>query len=1354
MNTRNLDTYRGHANEAINAPEGPLPPALQELADTATESAVHAKNLLKLSMYAGKIHSVSSLNPVSLTQAARWIDENTLQTQVFLNELWASIPEDGIRTDKMNQDITKYLGIPFMTNSVSSWATIIEPVPAPASVSPITIPAAAPASPTWAPAIQNTDFALDPTRAYAEVSSEWLIPDVFKRTPEVMAQLKLLEKHGIIVNGDRAIIENPQAMKLFQRYTDVLNFIHHVPRESEDSEIQWLENKTKLMDNYVFLINEGSDFMTESIKTVLAYKYAEAIYNDVIRMGSIIESQGYQAEWEDASWNPVPAQAEWYYIRKLSDGNEDTDNPYNRVLLDANTRNLIDVARVSSMVRKNFALNEKKLVGDAPLVAHILKQHAILDPSGKRIQKAQFLLLNKAHVLNEIDGRIKAQRNANKLSPQSYQELSFLKEYVERAEVPRQNYMKSVLKQVNLYKSFLWDKALISGDFNIAEFNTATEKGKAEMIADAVRNNRWSALILGIILWIMGKKNLAAAAIGVGLLGNTIADGIESIWWGIENLTDEDLDIVKISDITYTIDNSKFQGGYEKIADLNRKNIATIYDPSNNQKLPTLDNVLLFDITNAIASNALNIQIQDSNSETAKDLVGWLSGKLDSKGQVFSESDLETYVELLKVSWLKEGSDETVLDYLLDGADILSKEYSSDDYNFTTSGQFDTALHEQFWALWIWADREKRENYLMLFEKTEELLYSGAGDETKTQWEKANGVFEKLWAAIKWWFNGVDTQQQIQRVWELKNYVRSDSSIPTRWDIVQILENYELLLQKQDEFADVSHNWYDKDSAGNKYAWTTADDWLEYLSITEQWSPIDNLYAIQDSIVDKQEKLREIKLAVNNTPLLFWDFIELIEKEEEYLTWIYAKIEKELDAWSGIADAPSRLGTSAENIAELRWLRKVLTQTHRVENSLKGSTDELKAGLSFNFQRHITDFYIKAKKEGINGVNATATVGVGLWESMQDFFKLTVNSIPYSNLVVWTLQLQSLPQADIVIFDDSTIDTRTIEDIESQIKLAMIDTYLRGIEENAKKLAELKAIYEPILNEKVTTTDAAGNSIEDYRLNTTRHQELRSRIGAERDELITTIQSKITEFASTYRWQAVAETISQLDPTATKDLTKLWNFETVQRFLATTDGNTNTQIANIRNSAQAVLWDNSFLDYILPTHSSLKQAFQTELDSLRANVELPAFMQVEQNKTPEYTVVEVNKNIEILKRLRDILGIPTTILDNKITEWNSKFDAIATLGDIAGLKDAMNHDKNRLQNEVNALRGIRTPNQAQLDELHEKSSLLGKLQTLSNNNNTLVKSLQTDLTRYSPVNGSGRAYNRSYYPTTYSILNP
>jgi hypothetical protein len=116
-----------------------------------------------------------------------------------------------------------------------------------------------------------------------------VIPKAFLDDPVMKKQLKKLKGVGIFVNGDRAIIENPKHLEQFKQYIEYTTFIHEVERNPKNAEIQGNHNKEKLMDNYVALINEGTDWMTEELKLALSYKYAEAIYNDVVRMGCIIQ---------------------------------------------------------------------------------------------------------------------------------------------------------------------------------------------------------------------------------------------------------------------------------------------------------------------------------------------------------------------------------------------------------------------------------------------------------------------------------------------------------------------------------------------------------------------------------------------------------------------------------------------------------------------------------------------------------------------------------------------------------------------------------------------------------------------------------------------------------------------------------------------------------------------------------------------------------------------------------------------------------------------------------------------------------------------------------------------------------
>jgi len=66
------------------------------------------------------------------------------------------------------------------------------------------------------------------------------------------------------------------------------------------------------------------------------------------------------------------------------------------------------------------------------------------------------------------------------------------------------------------------------------------------------------------------------------------------------------------------------------------------------EDLPYLDNKVVFDITNAITKNAIDIEIQDSNSETATDLHTKLEALPGD--EIFTIDELIIYVQLLKAS--------------------------------------------------------------------------------------------------------------------------------------------------------------------------------------------------------------------------------------------------------------------------------------------------------------------------------------------------------------------------------------------------------------------------------------------------------------------------------------------------------------------------------------------------------------------------------------------------------------------------------------------------------------------------------------------------------------------------------
>ena len=75
------------------------------------------------------------------------------------------------------------------------------------------------------------------------------------------------------------MIENPEAMKKYQKYIDVLSFITDVDRDS--NQIISAKGKQELADHYLWLQSEASDTIWD--KNYISMKLVEAMHNDIIR---------------------------------------------------------------------------------------------------------------------------------------------------------------------------------------------------------------------------------------------------------------------------------------------------------------------------------------------------------------------------------------------------------------------------------------------------------------------------------------------------------------------------------------------------------------------------------------------------------------------------------------------------------------------------------------------------------------------------------------------------------------------------------------------------------------------------------------------------------------------------------------------------------------------------------------------------------------------------------------------------------------------------------------------------------------------------------------------------------------
>jgi len=489
---------------------------------------------------------------------------------------------------------------------------------------------------------------IDKKPSVREDLKRWIpIPPVFLENQAIMIRLK----QSWIVKDDRVIIEDPAVLKRFEKYTEILTFLYDTKRDSN----QKIQDKKQVVDNYLYLINDWSDWIAD--KNLLALKYIEAIYNDLIREWYIIEK-------DNATW--------LYSIKNISwKANTAAITQYERVLKAPNTRSMIDVVILSSMIGSDFALNDKWIIWEKSTITHILSKYDIRPfPDATRVEKYQHLLLDKDYVLQQIDKKIAVFKWKD---TQSYQELTFLKNYIwqwnDAGGYMQEEYNKELYGKLNQYRDFIKSKASIDA-FGWKDPSEMDDK----TIWDFIKDNQLPSILFWIIMWMMWYKKLAATALWVWIFWQTIGNAVdlagEKAKW---TLSWEDLELVRPEDLSNPIENVSYKTKYEELRKLNNSNKQNRV--SSWTTLPFLQNdTELHNIFNTITTNEevfQNIMIKwktDEKVATELKAIPSLSS--------FSNSDLKSFIWLLK-SWSVDGADESLLDYLTSWVDVLTKPYEA-----------------------------------------------------------------------------------------------------------------------------------------------------------------------------------------------------------------------------------------------------------------------------------------------------------------------------------------------------------------------------------------------------------------------------------------------------------------------------------------------------------------------------------------------------------------------------------------------------------------------------------------------------------------------------------------------------
>lgn len=689
---------------------------------------------------------------------------------------------------------------------------------------------------------------IDPAYQYmVEQRKEKLtIPQTLISNPTIK---KELQRYWTL-QWDQLIFENSHVEKKLRDFIQVLNRIYDIPRNPTTAEVL-PQGKVQLVKDYVFLVNEGSEFVTPDLRTMLTYRIAEAIYDDIIRAGWIVER-----EWAGSE----------YVIKNIKTG-KTISSPYSAVFTQANARNLFDVIRVASMVKKDFRMNNG-IITEPTLINQILEDQNITGPDGKNIVEARLLLIHKDHVLEKINGKLKD----SKITHDSYQKLTFLKEYLTGNGTSRENYITNVLQNVNEYQQFVKDKAIIWG-WQGKDLASMTEKDYADYAADMIKQNPGSFVIMGIIAWIMWYKKAALGAFWLGLFGTPLADGAIALKNQGKKLSKTELGIINPDKIEQTLNRSEYQDKFSTLVTKNNENIKKQWYDDKGRAIPSLPNDTLFNIVNDVTTLQINVDVLDDTSKT----VSTLKTELDGKWKTYSTEDLTKFINLLKTSSIKEDSDKKLLDYFASGVDNLNKPLEV--LRFTEEPAIDDQLNKTFKAKYDSTDGTGKKKILETRQKVFELLRGNTLTKIFEDAKKSVWMGRDIWTSL----SNIDSYLQ-QNYPEIKDDVmKTLKTYKSFAEAKQKVERFRGVFweQNKDKLLKTVYNLLD-------FTWALSTDADKVKLSRAIGDNINSLSSIKANIKESWEPFGSLKREIDDLIANFNRVQRDLSNTENSLLWIPA----------------------------------------------------------------------------------------------------------------------------------------------------------------------------------------------------------------------------------------------------------------------------------------------------------------------------------------------------------------------------------------------------------------------------------------------------------------------------------
>lgn len=1289
-----------------------------------SDNASIEANKLRLAIYANLLDV--DLVATRIDESA-WILGNIEATQILINTIQpGALVEDGDFGPATQRCVQKLFGITIpMTNS--------RPAP----------------SVTWA--ISATTAAAFSSKDILEMRRTILSDTHLKGELEKMWVRFIKKEDGEVEMVLPKGFENTVEYRQLQTYIKALHMT--TDPEYTQSSISDAQRTEKM--NMFLEITRGSGAQILG-REYLWYKLINSINEDLKKDPKgpfIMTRSGQQGEYgifvvpisrdDKNNVTTAPARADLPYHKLLEAGTIDDD--------------YIDFAITYSLIEHNhLAFKGKDFLGQWTLVKTILDKHGITGVSEEDIQNGNLLLADWDIVIDDINKKLSALSTGNSQNVDAYQELLYVKDLIEGKGWMSQQRNTAIFREVNTFwRAFLaleW-KALIDDRVGLLNWGAVKEETPGEMIRNMIKENIFGlpgvlALFIAIFnIWGLGKAaGMWLLWAAFGMAGGSIIDSIGKRVPTLNNA--DELEIVRIRQLQYGIKwgtavNAVLAKLYSENDNRNEKRRTTTNKDLFVQE-PLVLGKILFEVSESNELSTLDLKDNDLATKiyTQMQKDGKLSIRGDeftsqvSKNPTITQEDVNAFVEILKSQ--NDTTDTTLWDLLIAGdIDKLNHDYDSSWFDMTEYGEVNTQMHDIFRTAWAPADREERKAILALIESSDALLFAGKIDAASDAWTQSAGIISGVtWVlADGTW---VTAAEKIRKIWDLKIKISSSTvSAWTKTSLDTLLGEYENILRKEESFNTLRTTWYSNPEQAIKFANYT--EWLN--GIPETKVSLEN---IQTKVQWNIDDLESLKTGLTGT--IYTELLAEIDKEIVYLKGVQREITQKL---VDLADFNVVTSGSGIDISTPIWLAQVTKVAGNLNDELKKSIATWTTDLFWALNSDVRQAIIIAYKDAANTAGKTWDISIqtwaALWNSIHSGIASTLWSFPWIGGILQNAVSSYIPSPiDPLTLKATVLDSRTLDDIEAQVKLALIKAYLEKTQATIHNSQKLVDMY----------TGKLPTSIPLWAGDTPEQAELRAILGTQHDDILKDIQTQITTFAQSYKWSTVAGNISTL--TVSTTAISLDAYEDAAKFIANAT-DMDTQINDIKNLITRTFPTTpQFLDTILVDVITLKASLDTKKLALKNAIDTDPIINLSRIWSLTTTEVwndtspgTIKWDIFTLKRVQDILWIWTSpLIDAAIPALEARLLEVATVNQIPQVRTAIDTDIASLTGSISTLQGInsvtggknRTP--AEDSELLERTKLLNVLQTAKNTNQKIID-IKANL-QYNDGTMT-RNFNTSYY---------